>query len=258
MPCSSTRRPRTPATRPRQLLYGLAVPRRPERARDRRPPEPERPRPGLKAHVREAGSVMPGSGWDPCRPTSAQLFVELAGSLSFVDAVVAGDAMVRARADHARGPRGFLRQAARASTRALRDGPCAYVREGVDSPMETTAAASPRARGPPGAEGQPSARRRSRGRDAGASTSPTPTLKLIVEFDGRHHIERATPVGRRHRSPGGAGRGGLAHAGRHERRRLQRPAARRWRRYGARCSRPRRARGADPLRPGTASHFPGR
>ncbi len=66
----------------------------------------------------------------------AQLFVELASSLSLVDAVVAGDAMVRLElvslSELARTAPVCVAKHSRTARRVVR-----YVREGVDSPMET-------------------------------------------------------------------------------------------------------------------------
>ena len=76
------------------VLYGIPTPTDPDIHVTVKDALFRRPRPGLRAHVREAGSVCRVLG-DIRVSEPAQLFVELASSLSFVDAVVAGDAMVR-------------------------------------------------------------------------------------------------------------------------------------------------------------------
>ena len=63
-----------------------------------------------------------------------------------------------------------------------------YVREGVDSPMETRLRLLPCSLGCR-SPGQPSDPRRVGCRAPRLDLS-YPTLKLIIEFDGRHHIER--------------------------------------------------------------------
>lgn len=147
-----------------------------------------RTRPGLRAHVREAGShCQVFGGIRVSHP--AQLFVELAGSLPFVDAVVAGDAMVRlglitlpALRAHCAKARGKHSRTARRLVR--------YVREGVDSPMET------RLRLLLVLAGLPEPEVNHVIRDEWGSILRRfdlayPTLKLIIEFDGRHHVRRA-------------------------------------------------------------------
>jgi hypothetical protein len=139
--------------------------------------------------VREAGSQ--------CRVVGGirssdfgQLFLELAGSLPFVDAVVAGDAMVRAGLITLEGLVGFCRRARGKHSRTARRT-VAYVREGVDSPMET------RLRLLLVLAGLPEPKVNHLLVDAFGVVRRRldlayPELKLIVEFDGRHHIERVS------------------------------------------------------------------
>lgn len=169
------------------VLYGIPVPDDPDvhvtvaRQVDRRF------RPGLRPHVREAGSsrrLVHGV------PVSAplQLFIELAGALSLVDAVVAGDAMVRLGlvtlkelTEHCDGARGRHSRTARRMV--------AYVRNGVDSPMETRVRMLIVLAGLP--EPQVNVIIRDefgvvvRRIDLGYLA-----VRLMVEYDGRHHIER--------------------------------------------------------------------
>src|SRR5580765_4712158 len=70
-------------------LYGIPTPTDPDVHVTVNEALHRRPRPGLRPHVREAGSACRVVG-DIRVSAPAQLFVELASSLSFVDAVVAG------------------------------------------------------------------------------------------------------------------------------------------------------------------------
>ncbi len=146
-----------------------------------------RPRPGLRAHVREAGSVCRVLG-DIRVSEPAQLFVELASSLSFVDAVVAGDAMVRLGLITLAELRAYCAKLrgkhSRTARRLVR-----YVREGVDSPMETRLRLLLVLAGLP----EPEVNHLIRdewGAVLRRLDLAYPALKLIIEFDGRHHIER--------------------------------------------------------------------
>jgi len=116
----------------------------------------------------------------------AQLFVELASMLTLVDLVVAGDHLLRqglvTRADlgkhcaQATGPGSAQARAA-----------FAFVRAGVDSPMETrlrmliVLAGLPEPEINPGVDVRGSIRR---------YDLCWRTARLVVEYDGRHHIER--------------------------------------------------------------------
>jgi hypothetical protein len=81
-----------------------------------------------ETHVELVGGVRVSSPLD--------LFIELAGVLSLVDLVVVGDAMVRAKLFTMRELQKFCAGTRRWHSRRARRG-AAYVREGVDSPMET-------------------------------------------------------------------------------------------------------------------------
>ncbi len=145
-------------------------------------------RPGLKPHVREGGSdVVLVDGIRVSAPL--QLFVELAATLPLVDAVVAIDAMLRLKlvtlaqlwnyCDRLQGQRN-----SRSARRVL-----TYAREDVDSPME------PRVRMLLVLAGLPEPKVAFKIVDDDGVVLRRldlsyPEVRLIVEYDGRHHIER--------------------------------------------------------------------
>lgn len=168
-------------------LYGIAVPDDPDVHVTVRHQIDRRPRPGLRPHVRDAGSTRRVvHGVQVSAPL--QLFIELAGALSLVDAVVAGDAMVRLglvtveqlreHCDMARG------RHSRTARRVV-----AYVRQGVDSPMET------RLRMLIVLAGLPEPKVNHKLRDEFGVVLRRidlsyPAVRLMVEYDGRQHVER--------------------------------------------------------------------
>jgi very-short-patch-repair endonuclease len=116
------------------------------------------------------------------------MFVELASLLSLVDLVVVGDALVRVAGippdDLVRACEASTDQHAAAALQAAR-----YVRAGVDSPMET------RLRMLIVLAGLPEPKVNHVLRDDFGNVRRRfdlcyPELRLIVEYDGRHHIER--------------------------------------------------------------------
>jgi very-short-patch-repair endonuclease len=153
-----------------------------------RTPEDRNYRPGLKPHVREGGSdVVLVNG---IRVTSPQqLFVELAATLPLVDAVVAVDAMLRLKlvtlahlwvhCDRIQGQRH-----SRSARRVLK-----FARENVDSPMETRLRMLLVLAGLP----EPKVAFNLVDDDGVVLRRldlSYPDVRLIVEYDGRHHIER--------------------------------------------------------------------
>lgn len=168
-------------------LYGVVVPDDPDVHVTVPLQEERRYRRGLQPHVRAAESTCSVlKGMRASAPL--QMFVELAGQLALVEAVVAGDHMVRlglisldALAEHCRGLKG------RHSRKARRVA--AYVREGVDSPMET------RLRMLLVLAGLPEPEVNFLVVDANGVILRRidlsyPHLKLIIEYDGRQHAER--------------------------------------------------------------------
>ncbi|WP_182379201.1 DUF559 domain-containing protein [Nocardioides sp. WS12] len=148
-----------------------------------------RSRSGVRCHQVPRGSAPSVVLVDGIRVSApAQVFVELAGQLSLVDLVVVGDHLVRngrvridALRDFCAGWTG--RRAAHARVAA------SFVREKVDSPMES------RLRMLILLAGLPEPRVNiTYGEDDGLSYRrydlSWPEVKVIVEYDGRHHIER--------------------------------------------------------------------
>lgn len=142
---------------------------------------------GVRCHVARGGEtfyVTPNGRIS----TPAQCFVELATLLSLVDLVIVGDWLVRKK----RVTVAELRQHCAAS--ASRDAPAArlaasYVRDRVDSPMETRLRMLIVLAGLPEPEVNLTIR--------GINGEPVrrydlswPSIRLIVEYDGRHHVER--------------------------------------------------------------------
>ena len=167
-------------------IYGLPVPPLPDehvtvtdrRARHRRA--------GVVCHFARAASGRTVEGVRVSAP--AQVFVELATLLTLVDLVVVGDHLVRTRLVSLTGLREAcattsLPGAARA--RAAVD----FVRPRVDSPMETRLRMLIVLAGLPEPEVNLLV-----GDDEGLALRRYdlcwPAARLIVEYDGRHHIER--------------------------------------------------------------------
>jgi hypothetical protein len=167
-------------------VCGVPVPTIPEEhVTVRRPGDRRRPV-GVVPHLHPDPDVRVVSGVPVSAP--AQMFVELAGLIGLVDLVVVGDHLVRRRwitleelrtacaASRVRG--------ARAARRAA-----AYVRKGVDSPMETRLRMLLVLAGLPEPEvnltirddlGEPICR----------YDLSWPGIRVAVEYDGRQHIER--------------------------------------------------------------------
>lgn len=140
---------------------------------------------GVRCHLAPGGSVIRLRGM---RVSSApRTFVELATVLELVDLVVVGDAMVRKRLCTLEELRAFVAstrlRGARAAAAAV-----AYVREEVDSPMET------RLRMLLVLAGLPEPRinlkiRAGDGRVVRRYDLSYPEIRVIVEYDGRQHVE---------------------------------------------------------------------
>jgi len=145
-----------------------------------------RANPGIRCHVQKAVDVRVREGIRVSSPV--QLFVELAPILVLVDLIVLGDAMVKkglttpaALVSHCESS--SLR-GAKAAVRAAR-----FVRAKVDSPMESRLRMLLVLAGLPEPEinlvirdvdGEPLRR----------YDLSWPQVKVIVEYDGRHHVER--------------------------------------------------------------------
>jgi len=115
------------------------------------------------------------------------LFIELSGQLNLLDAVVAGDAMVKRGYFTADELRAFCRATRRWHSRRARRA-ASYVRDEVDSPMET------RLRMLIVLAGLPEPRVNHKictetGQILRRFDLSYPQLRLIIEYDGRHHVE---------------------------------------------------------------------
>jgi len=148
--------------------------------------EDRRRRPGIQPHVRPRSSVVGRlRGIRVSMPVP--MFIELASMLSLVDLVIVGDALVRrkflTREDLVAGCRDSADRYAAAALTAAE-----FVRAGVDSPMET------RLRMLIVLAGLPEPRVNLTIRDQHGNVIRRfdlsyPSVKLIVEYDGRQHAE---------------------------------------------------------------------
>lgn len=167
-------------------LYGIAVPERSEVHISVTDADHRRWQPGLKPHVAPAGTeTRELKGIRLSAPL--RMFIELAAVLDLVDLVVAGDSMLRVL----RMPRAALVAGLDASTDYWSPAARAaarFVREEVDSPMES------RLRMLIVLAGLPEPTVNHTLRDAHGSVLVRfdlsyPSLRLIIEYDGRQHVE---------------------------------------------------------------------
>lgn len=166
-------------------LHGLPVPVHPaEHVTVERPGDRSK-RSGILCHVADTNDVVELNGVRVSGPH--RMFVELASILSLVDLVVVGDALVRQgkatlRSLVAACERSTARHAA-AALRAAR-----HVRDEVDSPMETRLRMLIVLAGLP----EPEVNHKIRdeyGRVTRRFDLSYPSVRLIVEYDGRQHVE---------------------------------------------------------------------
>lgn len=145
-----------------------------------------RQHPGIRTHVGQSWHVVVADGIRVSTPL--QTFVELAEIVGLVDLVVIGDHLVR-RTPLTRGQ--LVDFCASSRHRAARRAgeAAAYVREDVDSPMET------RLRMLIVLAGLPEPRvnltvRTGDGEVVRKYDLSYPESKVVIEYDGRHHVER--------------------------------------------------------------------
>jgi very-short-patch-repair endonuclease len=169
------------------MLWGLPVPTDPLVHVTVADPRRRRYRPGIRNHGRTGpANVRTLRGIRVSHPF--QMFIELASILSLVDLVVVGDALVKLldcpaerRVEHCRDSEDHH---AATALRAAR-----YVRDEVDSPMETRLRMLIVLAGLP----EPDVNHKIRDEDGRVRRRldlSYPALRLIVEYDGRQHIER--------------------------------------------------------------------
>lgn len=168
-------------------VYGLPIPALPgEHVTVVDAPRREGPR-GIQVH----GAQRPGRAREVAGvkvSDCCQLFVELAGLLALVDLVVVGDAMVRKKWVTVEALRSFCAASTDRHVRAARTA-ASYVRERVDSPMETRLRMLLVLAGLP----EPMVNitiEDEFGLPLRRYDLSWPEVKLIVEYDGRHHAER--------------------------------------------------------------------
>jgi len=165
-------------------VLGLPVPDNPFEHVTVRDPDDRRYRREIKCHAtkRERGELLV-DGIPVTDPITT--FLQMAGVLSLVDLVVLGDAIVRLFNIH---PKRLLEAARRSKdyyAAAARRG-AAYVRKGVDSPMETRLRMLIVLAGLP----EPVVNVRLVHEDGTWRRRFDlcyPRIKLVIEYDGRHH-----------------------------------------------------------------------
>ncbi len=143
-------------------------------------------RAGVTCHVARTGRVQRTGGLVHSAPT--QVFVELAEQLSLVDLVVVGDWMVRRQLVSLECLREFVAASTLRGARLARLA-VSFVRERVDSPMETRLRMLFVLAGFPEPEVNVTF-------DLGSGRRRYdlcwPGVKVVAEYDGRHHAERET------------------------------------------------------------------
>lgn len=144
-------------------------------------------RAGIASHVAPPTSkVVELSGRRISAPE--QLFVELAQILGLVDLVIAGDWLVRNKWTSLDKLRTFCERSRIPGSKAARSA-AAYVRERVDSPMETRLRMLIVLSGLP----EPAVNITIEARPGMAKRRydlSWPAVQVITEYDGRHHVER--------------------------------------------------------------------
>jgi len=168
-------------------LFRLPVPEHPFEHVTVFDPGDRRFRREIKSHV--TLRPLPVATWRGRRVTHPlRTFIDLAGWISLVDLVTLGDAMLTLLKLRRRDLVDYC-AASTAYYAGLASNAASYVREGVDSPMESRVRLLIVLSGLP----EPVVNHRlldARGRVRRRLDLSYPHLKLIIEYDGRHHIER--------------------------------------------------------------------
>ena len=167
-------------------IHRVPVPAHPEEHVSVFVEKDRRRRPGLRNHVAAPDTpVMVVNGDRVSEPE--QMFVELAGILNLVELVVVGDHLVRHEKTTPEELQAFCSRSTHADAAAARRA-AAYVRVGVDSPMETRLRMLIVLAGLP----EPVVNHailEDDGRVRYRFDLSYPDLRLIVEYDGRQHRE---------------------------------------------------------------------
>ncbi|HEY3016705.1 MAG TPA: hypothetical protein VGJ41_16445 [Nocardioides sp.] len=167
-------------------LRGIPVPTLPTEHVTVLDPDQRRQREGIRCHVTGTADVDIVRELRVSAPE--QLFVELASLLDLVDLVVVGDHLVSKGLTTTSRLVARCRKLPGAAGRLARRA-AGFVREGVESPMETRLRMLLVLAGLP----EPainSTFRAEPGSPARRYDLSWPAVKVIVEYDGRHHIER--------------------------------------------------------------------
>jgi hypothetical protein len=167
-------------------IHGVPIPTLPDEHVTVLKPGHRRLRPDIQCHLRSGGATVVIDGTrvsDYC-----QMFVELAELLSLVDLVVVGDNLIRHGRTSCADLPGFC-QASVLPGAGLARRAAGYVRERVDSPMETRLRMLIVLAGLPEPEVNVTVRTAD-GEPLRRYDLSYPAAKVIVEYDGRQHIER--------------------------------------------------------------------
>jgi hypothetical protein len=143
-------------------------------------------RPGIACHI-ACSETLTERVRDIPVSKPLDMFIELAGALDLVELVIAGDAMVRAKLFTPEELRSFCAKTKRWHSRRARRG-AAYVRAGVDSPMETRLRMLLVLAGLP----EPVVNHKIRDSDGWVLRRldlSYPEVRLIVEYNGRQHAD---------------------------------------------------------------------
>ncbi len=163
-------------------VYGVPLPTAPGEHVSVTDPRDRRRRQGVTTHVCPKPHLRLMGGLAISAPE--QLFVELAATLPLVDLVVAGDHLVRRGFTSPERLRAFCQGRSRSSIEAA-----SYVRDRVDSPMETRVRMLIVLAGIPEPDVNVTIRDEF-GEPLRRYDLSWPSVRVIVEYDGRHHIER--------------------------------------------------------------------
>ena len=173
--------------------YRLPVPHCPDEHVSVLRQEDRRRRPGVVSHVARPGALVRMVNGVPVSPP-LQMFVELASMLSLVDLVVVGDAIVKMFGIAVDELMSWCAASGDRHAPAARAA-ASYVRGEVDSPMETRLRMLIVLAGLPEPEVNHKLRDE-RGRVLVRLDLSYPHLKLIVEYDGRQHLDDPAQVKR--------------------------------------------------------------